>query len=249
MDTPLLKRLHHPDLAYNHLPGADLSLPTVLFLGGFRSDRHGTKATHLQEFCRARGQAYIRFDYSGHGDSAGEFSQGTIESWRDDAAAILDHLVAGPVILVGSSMGGWIGLLLALGRPKQVKGFVGIAAAPDFTRDMLARFTPDMQRDYTEKGYATVPNHYSPEPYMITRALIESGNKLGLLDHQHDLTTPMSLLQGKCDTEVPWSMPARIRAAFPQAPITVTLIDDGDHSLSRPQDLDVLDAAIISVCI
>lgn len=248
METSFLRRSGHPDLAYNRQPGQNSALPTIMFLGGFRSDRNGTKATHLEKFCAGRGQSYIRFDYSGHGDSGGLFAEGTIESWRDDALAVLDRLVDGPAVLVGSSMGGWIGLLLALARPEQVKAFVGIAAAPDFTRIITKRFTPPMQEEYTLKGYVEIPNNYSPTPYLITRTLIESGDRVSILDRPHSLSIPVFLLQGKEDSEVHWTMPGRIKACLPKASVSITLVEDGDHSLSRPQDLALIEQAIISAC-
>ncbi len=248
METRFLQRPGHPDLACNHTPGHNPALPPVLFLGGFRSDRNGTKALHLDRFCAARGQEFTRFDYSGHGDSGGAFEDGSLEIWRDDARAVLDTLVTRPAILVGSSMGGWIGLLLALACPDRVRGFVGIAAAPDFTDIMTARFTPAMRQAYESCNFVDIPNDYSPEPYKITRKLIDSGTRLRLLDRQHMLRTPMVLLQGKNDTEVDWHTPERICARFPEAPATIHLVEDGDHSLSRPQDLALLEKAIISVC-
>lgn len=248
METTFLKRPGYPDLAYNHLPATRPGRPGVLFCGGFRSDRKGTKATHLEGFCQDRGMAYTRFDYSGHGDSGGRFADGTIESWRDDALAVLDTLTGGPLVVVGSSMGGWIGLHLALLRPGRVRGFVGIAAAPDFTRDMPKHFDDAMMRSYRENGYAEVPNGYDPRPYLITRALIESGNRVCLLDSTHDLPIPVHLLQGGCDTEVDPSTPERIRACLTGAFVTVTMVNDGDHSLSRPQDLALIEQAISGVC-
>jgi len=249
METSFLRRPGYPALAYNHLKGHDPALPPVLFLGGFRSDRHGTKATHLEEFCKARGQEYIRFDYSGHGDSGGSFAEGTIESWRDDAEAILGQLIDRPAILAGSSMGGWIALLLALSRPEKVAGLVGIAAAPDFTRIMTTRFTDGMRAAYDALGYVEIPSDYSPEPYLITRRLIDSGNRLCLLDRQHALAVPLVLIQGKKDPDVDWHTPARIRESFPASRVAVHLVEDGDHSLSRTQDLALIEQAIISVCI
>lgn len=250
METAFLRRQGQPGLAYNRLPAADPALPGLMFLGGFRSDRGGTKARFLEESCRRRGQAYVRFDYSGHGESEGRFEDGTIESWRDDALAVLDTLTEGPVVLAGSSMGGWIGLLLALQRPERVRGFVGIAAAPDFTREMVERrFDDAMRAALARQGFVDVPNDYSPAPYKITQGLIDSGNRVCLLDRKHRLPIPVRLLQGKRDTEVDWHMPERIASCLDGAAVEITLIDDGDHSLSRPQDLALLEQAVISACI
>jgi pimeloyl-ACP methyl ester carboxylesterase len=245
METLFLDRRGAPKLAYNRIPGTNPALPSVIFLGGFRSDRKGTKAMFLEESCRKRGQAYVRFDYSGHGDSGGRFEDGSIESWRDDASAILDRLTSGPVILIGSSMGGWIGLLLALARPDRVKGFIGIAAAPDFTRGMVEdRFDDTMRESFESRGYADVPNDYSPEPYRITKELIESGNRVCLLDRTHSLAMPVRLLQGEMDAEVCWETAGRIQSCLTGAETRIYMVPDGDHSLSRPQDLDLLDRTL-----
>ncbi len=238
-----LERRDGPRLAYVRTIAAPhgATLPTVIFLPGFRSDMQGTKAQYLEAQCRARGQGYLRFDYSGHGQSSGRFGECTLESWRDDALSVLDRLSSGPVVLAGSSMGGWIGLLLALMRPERVKGFIGIAAAPDFTRDLVEyRFDETMRASYDARGYAELPNDYSPEPYIITRGLIESGNRVCLLDRTHELPIPVRLLQGLQDSEVPGDMPERIAACLNGADVQIHLVPDGDHSLSRPQDLALL---------
>jgi len=252
-DTELprfLERNGFPRLAYVRTAsaGAGAALPGIIFLPGFRSDMQGTKALYLEAQCRARGQGFIRFDYSGHGLSAGRFEDGTLESWRDDALSILDRLSTGPVVLVGSSMGGWIGLLLALMRPQQVRGFIGIAAAPDFTRDLMEnRFDDTMRASYQARGYAELPNDYSPEPYIMTRGMIESGNRVCLLDGRHELPIPVRLLQGLQDKEVSGGMPDAIAACLAGADVQIHLVPDGDHSLSRPQDLALIDQQVEAV--
>lgn len=247
-DVKFLTRNDGPQLAYIRTPAAPGpagALPGVVFLGGFRSDMTGTKAQYLESRCRERGQAFLRFDYSGHGQSAGRFEQGTIESWRDDALAVIDRLSAGPLILVGSSMGGWLALLVALARPDRVCGFVGIAAAPDFTRTMLDEGFDDVMREsYASRGYAELPNPYSPQPYVITRGLIESGNQLCLLNGRHALPIPVRLLQGLNDHAVAADTPQKIADCLDGADLKIHLIEDGDHSLSRIQDLELLDAQI-----
>ncbi|MGZ9108905.1 MAG: alpha/beta fold hydrolase [Micavibrio sp.] len=249
-DTELprfLERSGYPRLAYvrTQALSAGAAMPTVIFLPGFRSDMQGTKALYLEAQCKKRGQGFIRFDYSGHGVSAGRFEDCTLESWRDDALSILDRLSVGPVLLVGSSMGGWIGLLLALMRPERVRGFIGIAAAPDFTRDLLEhRFDDTMRASYESRGYAELPNDYSPEPYILTRGLIESGNRLCLLDGRHELPIPVRLLQGLQDKEVSGGMPDAIAACLAGADVQIHLVPDGDHSLSRPEDLALLDQQV-----
>lgn len=236
-------------LAYCASPATRPGLPHLLFLGGFRSDMTGTKASWLEAYARSKGYGYTRFDYSGHGQSDGAFEDCTFDRWLGDALTVFDRLTGeGKVLVIGSSMGGWIGLHLALRRTNRILGLIGIAAAPDFTKTMIeTRFNETMRRDYRETGRALVPNAYSTEPYIITRALIESGDQLCLLDNTHDLNLPMHLIQGLRDDDVEGSMPQRIEAAFPKARVTIHLIGDGDHSLSRPQDLDVIASSIESL--
>ncbi|HET8727894.1 MAG TPA: alpha/beta hydrolase, partial [Alphaproteobacteria bacterium] len=175
------KARHHslaaPDgtsLAYARTPARRADLPGVVFCGGFRSDMTGTKARRLEAFCAAGGQAYVRFDYRGHGASGGAFADGTIGAWRDDALTVLDHATDGPQVIVGSSMGAWIAVLAALARPGRVAGLVTVAAAPDFTEDLVwARLDPDQRRTLVEDGVLLRPSAYSEDPYPFTRALIE----------------------------------------------------------------------------
>src|SRR5205823_420119 len=168
--------LARPDgaaIAYHRLAGAT---PGVVFLGGFRSDMTGTKALFLEDYCRQRGRAYLRFDYFGHGESSGNFAEGTIGRWREDAIAVIDSLTEGPQILVGSSMGGWVMLLAALARPQRVAALVGIAAAPEFTEELLPmRLTPEQRREIEETGRVVLSSGYDPAGYLYTRALIEGG--------------------------------------------------------------------------
>ncbi len=248
-DAHFLTRNDGPQLAYVRVP-APISapdLPMVVFLGGFRSDMMGTKALHLESCCRNRGQAYLRFDYSGHGQSAGRFEDGTIEGWRDDSLAVVDRLTAGPLILVGSSMGGWISMLVALARPDRVVGFVGVAAAPDFTRDMPHRFDDVMRESYHARGYAETPSQYSPEPYIITRGMIDSGNRVCLLHGRHAFPAPVRLIHGLLDQDVPSTRPQAIIDCLDCPDIQVEYVEDGDHQLSRPQDLDLIDRKIIDL--
>lgn len=256
MESPVeaLVRSGAPRLAYaRYTPSGEniaagtpetAALPTVMFLSGFRSDMQGTKAWFLESRCRARKQPYIRFDYSGHGQSAGRFQDCTLEMWRDDALAVLDRLSDGPVIIVGSSMGGWLGLVLALQRPDRIKGLIGIAAAPDFTRDMVTRFDDVMRESYAARGYAEIPNDYSPEPYIITQELIESGNRMLILNQAHELPIPVRLLQGLQDREVAGTMPQAIADCLNCPDLKIHLVEDGDHSLSRPEDLALIDRQI-----
>ncbi|WP_370655664.1 alpha/beta hydrolase [Paracraurococcus lichenis] len=213
--------------------------PGVVFLGGFNSDMTGSKAEDLSAFCAARGQAFLRFDYSGHGASGGRFVEGTIGRWAADAEAVLDALAAGPQVLVGSSMGGWIALLLALRRPERLAGLIGIAAAPDFTARMEEGLTPEARAALERDGVWHRPSAYG-EPYPIARALIEEGRNHLLLHRPLPLVAPVRLLHGQQDPDVPWDLSLRIAAAVTGEDVQVTLIKDGDHRLSRPQDLALL---------
>lgn len=230
-----------PDLAYVKSEGKS---PTIIFLGGFASDMDGTKATYLEAQCQKRSQAFLRFDYSGHGRSEGAFEEGTIGSWRQDALEMVDYCTDGPLILVGSSMGGWLGLLVALARPKRVQGFVGIAAAPDFTRSIKNKELSAAQlAELQEKGQTHLPNDYG-DPYVITKNLIEDGENWVLLDNTIELDMPVRLIQGKQDTSVPWETANKIADNLTSRDIDVNLIEDADHRLSRDQDLAVIDQKI-----
>jgi pimeloyl-ACP methyl ester carboxylesterase len=230
--------LARPDgaaLAYDMLDG---SVPTVVFIHGLNSDRRGTKADALAHHCAVRGYGLVRIDLFGHGQSTGRFQDGTISRWTDDALAIIDTVVSGPVVIVGSSMGGWVGLKAALARPQRVVGFIGIAAAPDFTEDlMFAHFTADQKAAIDEQGYVDLPSEYADQPYRISRELIEDGRRNLLLRHSIDLTCPVRLLHGQHDTSVPWQTAQRLADALTGPDVDVLLMKDGDHRLSRPQDL------------
>ncbi len=225
------------ELAWALLPGRS---PTVVFLPGFRSDMNGDKATALTAFCAERGQACLRFDYSGHGTSGGRFEDGTIGQWANDALAVIDHQSEGPLLLVGSSMGGWIALLAALERKERLAGLVGIAAAPDFTELLMWQaMTFEQRRTLIDEGVLYAPSQYS-EPYPITRGLIEDGRKHLLLEAPIPLDCPVRLLHGQCDPDVPWEMALRIAEQLSSEDVQVTLLKDGNHRLSRPQDLALL---------
>ncbi|MGE0257164.1 MAG: alpha/beta hydrolase [Alphaproteobacteria bacterium] len=233
--------LARPDgatIAYHRLAG---TLPGIVFLGGFRSDMTGTKALYLEEYCRGRGHAYVRFDYFGHGASSGDFSVGTIGRWRDDAVAVIDSLTEGRQILVGSSMSGWIMLLAALARPERIAALVGIAGAPDFTEELLwARLTPAQRREIDERGQVVLPSDYDPAGYLYTRALIEDGRKHLLLGKPIPLDIPVRLLHGMRDESVPWRLSLRLAERLTSRDVAVTLVKDGDHRLSTPADLALL---------
>ena len=237
--------LTRPDgatIAYEKLAGAS---PGIVFLGGFRSDMTGTKAMFLDEYCRRSGRAYLRFDYFGHGRSSGDFAEGTISRWHDDAVAMIDVLTQGPQILVGSSMGGWIMLLAALARPQRVAALVGIAPAPDFTQELLpARLTLEQRREVEEKGSVVLPSNYDSAGYLYTRALIEDGRRHLLLGAPIPLDMPVRLLHGMRDESVPWELSLRLADHLLSRDVAVTLIKDGDHRLSSKADLARLERTL-----
>lgn len=199
----------------------------------------GSKALALERFCARGGHAFTQFDYTGHGASSGAFEDGTIGAWADDALAIIDHLTAGPLVVVGSSMGGWIMVLAALARPERVKGLVGIAAGPDFTEDLMwARSTAAQKADLMVKGRWVRPSVYGEEPYVITRRLIEEGRNHLLLRAPVDITCPVHLLHGQRDLDVPWETSLRLAKRLRSDDVTVELIKNGDHRLSSSSQID-----------
>ena len=241
----LLQRAGRETIAYRTVEGAG---PGVMFLGGFMSDMTGTKATALEAHCRRAGRAFVRFDYSGHGESGGAFRDGTIGKWRADALAVLDAVASGPQVLVGSSMGGWIMLLVALARPERVAGLVGVAAAPDFTEDLIwSTLDDEARRTLTETGEIVMPCDYGEEPYPITMDLIEEGRSHVLLRAPIALQCPIHLLQGMVDEDVPWRTALKIAELVESERVVVELVKDGDHRLSRDQDLARLTAAVEAV--
>ena len=219
--------------------------PGIVFLGGFRSDMTGSKAMHLQAWAQAQGRAFLRFDYSGHGASRGAFVDGSIGDWRDDAAAVIEALTDGPQILIGSSMGGWIALLLARDLPGHVAGLVGIAAAPDFTERMWAdEFSSTDHATLLAEGVLFRPSDYSDEPYPITRRLIEDGRQNLVLDRPLTLPIPVRLLQGTADTDVPPSVGLGLLDHIDSADLRLTLVKGADHRFSTPACLDLLTATV-----
>jgi pimeloyl-ACP methyl ester carboxylesterase len=215
-----------------------------MFLTGFRSDMTGGKALHLERHCAAAGRAFLRFDYRGHGASEGRFAEGCIGDWCEDALAVLDRATEGPMVLVGSSMGGWIMLLVALARPDRVKGLVGIAAAPDFTEDLIRPgLSPGQQALLAREGGFLAPSAYG-EPTPITRRLLEDGVRHLVLRRRLPIRCPVHLLHGQEDPDVPWPTSLRLAACLESAAVTVELVKDGDHRLSREDDLRRLAAAV-----
>lgn len=225
-------------IAYHRHPGQG---PGMVFLGGFKSDMTGTKAQFLEGWAQDRGRAFLRFDYSGHGQSSGDFLDGCIGDWFADALAVLDGLTQGPQVLVGSSMGGWIALLLARARPERVAALVGIAAAPDFTEDsMWASFDEGQRAALARDGHVDLPSEYSDEPYRITRRLIEDGRRHLVLRTSLDLPFPVRLLQGTDDSDVPVSVALRLMEHASSPDLRLTLVKGADHRFSYPENLTLL---------
>jgi pimeloyl-ACP methyl ester carboxylesterase len=239
-------KLDRPDgerLAWRRIDGA---APTVVWLGGFRSDMTGTKAQALADWAHAAGRAYLRFDYLGHGDSTGDFqAKGAITRWRDDALAVLDELTEGPVVLVGSSMGGWIACLAAMARPQRVRAMVLVAPAPDFTEKLMApEIPPHGLEALAADGVWLRPSDYG-DPYPITKILLEDGARWSILGAKPvPIEVPIRILQGGADPDVPWRHALELAQAIKGEDVVFSLIKDGDHRLSRPQDIARLIAAV-----
>jgi len=242
------ERLQTPEgrgIAFDRLEGRG---PGVVFLGGFRSDKEGTKALALEDWARARGRAFLRFDYSGHGASSGDFLDGSIGDWFEDARAAILGLTEGPQVLVGSSMGGWISLLMARAHPEKVAGLVTVAAAPDFTEDgMWADFSEDQRAGLMRAGQVALPSEYSDEPYIITRRLIEEGRSRLVLRTPLDLPFPVRFLQGTADADVPVSVAMRLLDHATGPDMRLTLVKGADHRFSTPDCLKLIEAAVAEV--
>jgi pimeloyl-ACP methyl ester carboxylesterase len=228
-------------IAYHRTSGSG---PGVVFLGGFRSDMEGTKALHLETWARRTGRAFLRFDYSGHGQSSGRFEDGAIGDWAEDAEAAITALTDGPQILVGSSMGGWIALLVARRLPERVAGLVGIAAAPDFTAAMEAEFGEQDRRSLDERGLLERPSDYAATPYTFTRRLFEDGRRNLVLAAPLRLPFPVRLLQGTADTDVAPAVALRLMNHADGPDIRLTLVKDADHRFSTPACLALIEASI-----
>ena len=231
-------------IAYNQSAG---KAPGIVFLGGFRSDKEGTKALALEAWARAEGRAFLRFDYSGHGQSWGDFLDGSIGDWLEDARAAILGLTTGPQILVGSSMGGWIALLLAREHPQKVAGLVTVAAAPDFTETIWEGFSQDQRRALIELGQVAVPSDYSDAPYVITRRLIEEGRARRVLRSALSLPMPVRMLQGTADRDVPLSVAVRLIAHVKGPDIRLTVVKGADHRFSTPECLKLIELSVLDV--
>ena len=225
--------------------------PALLWLGGFKSDMNGIKAQALDRWADEQGRAITRFDYSGHGESGGNFLTGTISRWLEDSLAVFDAFCRGPQIVIGSSMGAWLALLLTREHTRRkhpgasVAGLVLIAPAVDFTEELMwKRFSPEVKCEIEQKGVWHRPSQYSQEPYPITRDLIEDGRRQLLLDGMVETGCPVRILQGVQDPDVPWQHAIELTARFAQDDVVLTLVKDGDHRLSRPEDIERLLATV-----
>jgi pimeloyl-ACP methyl ester carboxylesterase len=235
-------------IAVRQQPGA---APGLLWLSGYKSDMKGTKAEALAHWAQETGRACTRFDYSGHGESGGVFTDGTIGRWLEDTLAVFDACCSGPQILVGSSMGGWLSLLMvralrlrSAAAPTSIAGLVLIAPAVDFTEELMwKRFTPAIKRELEEKGVWARPSEYAPEPYLVTRRLIEEGRSHLLLGGMIETGCPVRILQGVEDADVPWQHAIELVSRLGSDDVVLTLVKDGDHRLSRPEDIERLISA------
>lgn len=241
-DTERSGKLARPDgesLAYIlDIPATPAGPTGLVWLGGFKSDMTGTKARALADWAAAHGRALLRFDYFAHGASSGAFAEATVGRWLDDALAAFDQLTTGPQVLVGSSMGGWIALLVALARPERVKALTLIAPAPDFTEELMWKgFSDEVRAALLADGVYRRPSEYDDEPYEITMRLIEEGRAHLLLGQPIPLTLPVRILQGMADPDVPWTHAMRLVEALASADVTIHLSKTGDHRLSTPGDI------------
>jgi pimeloyl-ACP methyl ester carboxylesterase len=245
MTPQFLEREPGIRLAYNRLPGRG---PGIVFIHGFMSDMSGEKALAVEAMCALQERAFVRFDCRGHGHSSARFDEGSIGDWAEDTVAVIDALTQGPQVLVGSSMGGWLMLLATLARPERIAGLVGIAAAPDFTGKVWERLPPDARAAVERDGVWRTASAYGPDPYTITRRLIEDGRTRNVLTRRIAFDGPVRLLHGMRDPDVEWQTALRIAQALTSEDVEIQLVKDGEHRLSRPQDLERLGRVIAEVC-
>ena len=239
--TDMIEASERPGLAYRLTPGTG---PTTVFLCGYGSDMQGTKALALEAWAKAQGRAFLRFDYAGCGESDGAFEDQTLVLWRDDAIRMIDAVADGPVVLVGSSLGGWIMLLVAKALPGRVAGMVGIAAAPDFTD---WGFTPEQKLALLQNGRLEQPSDYSDQPTVTTRAFWASGEANRVMIRPIEFDGPVRLLQGQKDKEVPWERAVALAGLIRSDAVQTILVKDGDHRLSRDGDIALIVLAVQDV--
>lgn len=223
--------------------------PGIVFFGGLRSSMEGEKARHVEALCRSEGRACLRFDYSGHGNSEGRFEDGTITRWLADARAVVDALADGPQIFVGSSLGGWIALLLTLEKPERVAGFLGISTAADFTEFVYNDlFSEEHRTRMQREGFIEVPDCHGGPPFRITRALIEDGKRHLLLTREAiPLACPVRLIHARHDRDVPWDTGLKIADRITATDVQVIIVKDGTHQLNRPADMVLIEDVLGSM--
>ncbi|AWC21430.1 acetoin dehydrogenase E2 subunit dihydrolipoyllysine-residue acetyltransferase [Aminobacter sp. MSH1] len=245
--TPDFIEVDNTRIAVRYQDGA---APGVVWLGGYKSDMLGTKAETLATWAAGEGRSFLRHDYSGHGESGGAFADGTISKWLAESLAVFRKFTKGPQMLVGSSMGAWIALrmndeLNKAGEGDRVAGLVLLAPAPDFTAELVEPALTEAQwKDLIEKGYFEEPSEYSPEPYIYTRALIEDGRQNLVMTGPIHTHCPVHIIQGLADPDVPHSHALKLMSLLPADDATLSLVPNGDHRLSRPEDLDLLTRAV-----
>jgi len=245
-NAPVFLDVEGTSIAVRRAQGA---APGIVWLGGYKSDMLGTKAETLAGWAAKEGRAFLRHDYSGHGESAGAFADGTISKWLAQSLAVFRHFTQGKQILVGSSMGAWIALRMVQELRKsgedRIAGLVLLAPAPDFTAELVEpALTEAQKRDLSEKGFFEEPSDYAAEPYIYTRALIEDGRNNLTMSGPIDTHCPIHILQGLADADVPTSHALKLVSLLPADDVTLSLIPEGDHRLSRSQDLDMLLRAV-----
>ena len=229
-------------IAYAYTPGTP---PTAVFFSGYASDMSGTKAVFLEARAKSRGRAFLRFDYQGHGESSGSFAEGSIGLWSEDARALIEHVSTGPLVLVGSSMGAWIMLIVALELKHRVAALLGIASAADFSEDLIVpALKPEQRKSLEQTGLLHLPSRYSDEPQVLSRLFLEEGRRHLLLRSDIELECPVRLLHGLEDPDVPWHTSLRLAEALRSRDVQLTLIKDGDHRLSSPRHLESIDRAL-----
>jgi pimeloyl-ACP methyl ester carboxylesterase len=244
--TEVLASAHGVNIAYQRSDGTG---PTRVWLCGFRSDMGGTKAAWLHAQAEAQGAPFLRFDYRGCGQSGGAFQDGTIGRWLEDTLAVIDTVAQGPVVLVGSSMGGWLALLVARARPERVKGLMLIAPAPDFTeRLMWPEMTEAARNEVIRNGVWMRPSAYDPTPTPITRALIEDGRTHQIMDSDIAFAGPVRIVHGQADPDVPWGLSLELAERLTSENLRLIFVKNGDHRLSTPGDLALLDATLDELC-
>ncbi|WP_306251697.1 carboxylesterase [Parvularcula sp. IMCC14364] len=233
--TRFLKRPGKPDIAWRKTEGEGTG---IIWLGGYASDMAGTKADYLSSWARSMGRPYLRFDYSGHGESGGYFEDGCISDWADDALCVLDQLTEGPQILIGSSMGGWITCLLARQRPERLAGLLFIAPAPDFTDELMwPSWDKATQQRLLSEGKLEFPSEYDESVMIYTRRLYEDGKSASVFAQPLKVNVPVRILQGMNDTSVPWQHAARLAEHIEAGDLQITMIKGADHRMSGPADL------------